>query len=173
MKVSSSRASGIPSLPGFLIAALLPALLAVTRADHAADADLSWHLLSAGLDESRVSVYRRDSLVGIFNLPCDLAGIDDAQRAEGVDLVVVRFAARPRGVLIIVCNIGAHSQMLTIIDPEKKSPRPAYQRSGSYFARWEIQDGELWITYDRACTGGVSVDCPDGFETLFEAYPSE
>ncbi|MDJ0777978.1 MAG: hypothetical protein QNJ85_08955 [Gammaproteobacteria bacterium] len=150
---------------------LLPLMTTAVSADHDHDADLSWHLLSAGLDESRVSVYTRGILVGIFNLPCDLTGVDAAQADNGVDVAVVRVAARPRGLLVIRCNVGAHAQMLTIIDPVLKSAAPAYQRSGSYFARWEIQDDELWIEYDRACAAGISVECPDGFETLFEPYP--
>ncbi len=153
--------------------ALLALLLSSSvLADHDREADLSWHLLSAGLDESRVSVYARGTLVGIFNLPCDLTGIDGAPANNGVDMTVVSIPARPRGLLVIRCNVGAHAQMLTIIDPAAKSAAPAYQRSGSYFARSEVEDGELWIEYDRACETGVSVECPDGFETVFESYPA-
>ncbi len=141
-------------------------------AAHDAGSDLSWHLLSAGLDESRVSVYRQDTLIGIFNLPCDLTGADAAQTDNGVEIAVVRISARPQGLLVIRCNVGAHAQMLSIIDPSNKSTTPTYQVSGSYFARWEVENDELWIEYDRACDTGVSVECPDGFETRFEAYPA-
>ena len=150
---------------------LLSLLAAAVSADHDSESLLSWHLLSAGLDESRLSVYRQETLVGIFNLPCDLTGIDAAQSENGVDIAVVSIPLRPRGLLIVRCNVGAHAQMLSIIDPSNKSTVPAWQRSGSYFARWEVADDELWIEYDRACESGVSVECPDGFETRFESYP--
>ncbi len=155
---------------GLLI--LLMALAGSLAADHDSDSKLSWHLLSAGLDESRLSVHRQEALVGIFNLPCDLTGIGSAQSEDGIDIAVVDIPARPQGLLVIRCNVGAHAQMLSIIDPSNKSTAPAWQRSGSFFARWEIEDDELWLEYDRACETGVSIECPDGFETRFESYPA-
>ena len=82
-------------------------------------------------------------------------------------------ASNPEGLLVVTCNVGAHSQHIAIVDPASKSHRTVFERSGSYFVKWEIEDGELWISYDQACDGGPSVDCPDGFETIFEQYPSQ
>ncbi len=151
---------------------LLLTLAGPVAADHDADSKLSWHLLSAGLDESRLSVHRQETLIGIYNLPCDLTGIGSAQSENGVEIVLVDIPARPQGLLVIRCNVGAHAQMLTIIDPVSKAATPAWQRTGSYFARWEVEQGELWMEYDRACETGVSIECPDGFETRFESYPA-
>jgi hypothetical protein len=44
--------------------------------------------------------------------------------------------------------------------------------TGSYSASWEIQDGELWIGYDEPCDSGPTVDCPDGYKTVFLRYPA-
>ncbi len=143
-------------------------------ADHDTGASWSWHVLSGGLDESRVAIYRKQGLLGIYNFSCDLtAAFDTDMNAEGASLQLVKPASNPDGLLIVTCNVGAHSQYIAIVDPDNKSSQPAFHRSGSYFVKWEIEDGELWISYDRACSGGPSVDCPDGFETVFEQYPAQ
>ncbi len=155
---------------------MLVALLGLgglANADHDSGASLAWHVVSGGLDESRVSLYQAQRLVGIFDIACDLTAATDAAAADnGVSLQLAQPASNPGGLLIVTCNVGAHSQHIAIIDPEVKSHRPVYARTGSFFASWEIQDGELWISFDRACATGPTVECPDGFETVFEPYPS-
>ena len=141
-------------------------------ADHKPDAVWSWHILSTGISESRMSIYRRDELLGIFDFSCDLTELDDDDSGDnGNTIQLVRIDTHPRGLLLLRCNLGAHSQMLSIIDLAQKASEPAFSRTGSFFAAWEIQDGELWISYDQPCDGGRSVDCPDGFETIFVQFP--
>ena len=131
---------------------------------------MSWHVVSAGLDESRVAIYREKTLVGIFDFACDLTATSEpGDNGSGLQLVYP--ASNPEGLLIVTCDVGAHSQHIAIIDPAKKSHKAVFSRTGSYFANWEIQVGELWISFDRACDTGPTVECPDGFETLFEPYP--
>ena len=155
---------------------LLSCLVSGARADHQSDAEWSWHLLSAGLDESRLSVYQRDRLVGIFDLGCDLTGIgevsadEEATDEEGNAIDLVSIDGRDGDLLIVVCNVGAHSQRIEIFDLATTSTRPAFAITGSYVAAWEIQDDELWIRYDRACETGPTVECPDGYETIFVAF---
>jgi len=72
---------------------------------------------------------------------------------------------------VITCNVGAHSQQVNIIDLTKNPGHPIFSKTGSYVAGWEIQDGELWLSYDQPCETGLSVECPDGFEAIFEQYP--
>lgn len=146
----------------------------VALADHEDGAQWSWHVLSGGLDESRVSIYRQKKLIGIFNFSCDLTSAVDGEKPDAdASLQLVKPASNPEGLLVVTCNVGAHSQHIAIVDPASKSHRTVFERSGSYFVKWEIEDGELWISYDQACDGGPSVDCPDGFETIFEQYPSQ
>jgi len=154
------------------LAFLIAACCASVNADHKADAPWSWHVLSSGLDESRLSVYRRDQLLGIFNLSCDLT---DAREGPGIkngaSLNLVRLDSHPEGLLLITCNVGAHSQQIAIIDLAVRTNQPVYSVTGSFFADWEVQEGELWIRYDRPCEGGPGVECPDGFETIYVQYP--
>ena len=166
MRPSSFRASAKPS------AAWLFALLAfAAAAEHAGHEGWRWHALAGGIDQSRIAIYNDEQLLGIYDLDCDLTIPPEPDPREGgATLELVRPDSHPRGVLILVCDLGAHSQMLAIIDPQVRSKRPVYSRSGSYFVAWELQDGELWISYDRPCNGGESAQCPDGFETLFEAF---
>jgi hypothetical protein len=152
---------------------LLAACVVNVNADHKADAPWSWHIVSAGLDESRISVYRRDQLLGIYNLSCDLTDLNEGPRIENnASLNLVQIESRPQGLLLITCNLGAHSQQVAIIDLASKSNQPVFSISGSYFADWELEDGKLWIRYDRPCDGGLSAECPDGFETVYVQYPN-
>ena len=51
-------------------------------ANHDSGASLSWHVLSGGLDESRVAIYRKQDLVGIYNFSCDLTAADSHKLQE-------------------------------------------------------------------------------------------
>lgn len=156
------------------LASLLLYLAACSSAlaDHDIGAPLAWHVVSGGLDESRIAIYRQQELIGIFDFACDLTAVANGNLQEnGASLTLVQPESNPNGLLIVTCNAGAHSQHIAVIDPMSKSNRPVFARTGSYFASWEIQDGELWISYDQACDTGPTVDCPDGFETVFEPYP--
>jgi len=151
----------------------LLAWCALASADHEPDADWSWHVVSAGADESRLSVYRASTPLGIYNISCDLTDAREGESVEdGASLNLVRTLSSPEGLLVITCNVGAHSQLITIIDLMHKSKQPVFSATGSYSATWEIQDGELWVGYDEPCDTGPSVDCPDGFETVFVKYPA-
>ncbi len=167
MKPSSFRASAKPS------AAWLIALVAVAAgAEHADKDGLSWHALASGIGESRIAIHDGERMIGIYDLDCDLTiPPEQDPREGGASLEMTHPDSHPLGLLLITCDIGAHSQLLSIIDPRVKSKRPVYSREGSYFVTWELQDGELWISYDRPCAGGESSVCPDGFETLFEPFP--
>ena len=145
---------------------------ALAGADHQPDAQWSWHVLSAGADESRLSVYRGSTPLGIYDISCDLTDVREGERVEdNASLNLVRPVSNPEGLLVVNCNVGAHSQLITIIDLTRKSKQPVFTATGSYSATWEIQDGELWIGYDEPCDTGPTVECPDGFETVFVQYP--
>lgn len=156
------------------LALVLLAFCGNALADHdsAAPTPWSWHVVSGGLDESRVAIYRQAELVGIYNFSCDLTAVGSGELGENdASMTLVQPASHPQGLLVITCNLGAHSQHIAIVDPAKKTNQAVFAKSGSYFVKWEIEDGELWISYDHPCATGPSVECPDGFETLFVQYP--
>ena len=143
-----------------------------TLADHRPDAPWSWHIVSGGIGESRVSIFRRDRLIGIYDITCDLTmAVEGSRENAEATINLVDLDSNPAGLLLITCNVGAHSRQIAVIDLASKSTRPALVRTGSYFADWEVQDDELWISYDRPCDTGPTVECPDGYETVFEAFP--
>ncbi len=153
---------------------LLMAVFSYAGADHKSGAAWAWHVVSAGLDESRVALYRQQDLIGIFNFSCDLTSAVDGEPSEnGASMELAKPDTHPEGLLILKCNVGAHSQHLAIIDPALKTGHVVFAATGSYFADWELQDGELWISHDQPCETGPSVGCPDGYETIFERYPPE
>ena len=158
----------------FNLAPLLLALASNALADHTIGTTWSWHLLSAGLDESRVAIYDKKALIGIFDFSCDLTAEGEGDmRENGASLELVHPDSNPEGLLVVTCDLGAHSQYIAIVDPNHKTHRPVFAETGSYFAKWELQDGALWISYDRPCETGPSVECPDGFETVFVPYPAQ
>ena len=153
-------------------AVLLFACCATAAADHRPDAAWSWHVISAGADESRLSVYQRDRLIGIYNIACDLTDAAEGNSLDGnASINLVEPDSNPQGLLVVGCNVGAHSQQISIFDLQSKSKQPVFSVTGSYVASWELQDGELWISYDEPCDLGPSVDCPDGFATKYIQYP--
>jgi len=156
----------------YRIILMLLVFFTTAQADHRPGYEWSWHILSAGSDESRLSIYQRDQLFGIYDIPCDLTGASEGEPVnDKPSLNVVKTDLNPEGLLVISCNVGAHSQQIVIIDLARGSKKPAFSATGSYSASWEIQDGELWIGYDEPCDTGPTVDCPDGFETTFVQYP--
>jgi hypothetical protein len=151
---------------------LLLACCATASADHRPGYEWSWHILSAGADESRISLYQRDQLFGIYDIACDLTDASEGESVNGsASLNVVKPDSNPEGLLVISCNLGAHSQQIAIIDLLRGPKQAAFTATGSFSASWEIQDGELWIGYDEPCDTGPTVDCPDGFKTTFVQYP--
>ena len=147
-------------------------------ADHDASKGWSWHVLSAGFDESRVSLYQAERLHGIYQFDCDLTAVEaEAGSQEAADeesaaaIEWVRTSANPDGLMLVTCNVGAHSQRLSIIDPALPATEPAFAVTGSFFVDWELQDGELWLSFDELCETGPSAECPDGYVTVFQAFP--
>ena len=114
------------------IAFLLLVWCALASAAHKPDAQWSWHVQSAGGDESLLSVYQRDHLLGIYDIDCDLTDLGEGERVDGnASLNLVRPDSRAEGLLVVICNVGAHSQQVTIIDFARKSTRPAFTATGS------------------------------------------
>jgi len=111
-------------------------------------------------------------LHGIYDVDCDLS---DAREGESSDdyasINLVKPDSSPAGLLVISCNVGAHSQQIAVIDLAASARHPVFSVTGSYSATWELQDGVLWIGYDEPCDSGPSVECPDGYATISIPYP--
>lgn len=141
-------------------------------ANHQPDADWSWHVVSAGGDESRLSIYRGEQLHGIYDVDCDLSDAREGERSDDyASINLVKPESSPAGLLVISCNVGAHSRQIAVIDLADSTRHRVFSVTGSYSASWELQDGELWIGYDEPCDTGPTVECPDGYATIFVPYP--
>ena len=163
MKPLSSRANATPEILVNLAAAFVFMLLVCcgsALADHKAGANWSWHVISGGFDESRVAVYNKQILIGIFKFSCDLSGAKagDVPNSDA-SLNLVKTDSHADGLLVVTCNQGAHSQYLAIIDPAFNTGQPLFARTGSYFVNWELEQG-LW---PLICCGPWSpwASCPN------------
>ena len=158
--------------PQLSILVLSMLLAGAPRADHKPAAEWSWHVHSAGIDESRLLVYQRDRHFAIYDLACDLGDLTAGEAGDGnASIRLVELQAVSSALLLVTCNVGAHSQQVIVLDLERNSPHPVFAVTGSYSASWEIQNDELWISYDEPCDTGPSVECPDGYVTVFVQYP--
>jgi len=141
-------------------------------ANHQPDAEWSWHVVSAGGDESRLSIYRGQQLHGIYDVDCDLSDAREGERSDDyASINLVKADSSPAGLLVISCNVGAHSQQIVVIDLAASARHAVFSATGSYSATWNLQDGELWIGYDEPCDTGPTLECPDGYKTIFVPYP--
>jgi hypothetical protein len=141
-------------------------------ANHQPDAEWSWHVVSSGGDESRLSIYRGEQLHGIYDVDCDLSDAREGERSDDyASINLVKPDSSPTGLLVISCNVGAHSRQIVVIDLAASVRHPLFSATGSYTATWDLQDGELWIGYDEPCDTGPTLECPDGYATIFVPYP--
>jgi len=143
----------------FLIPILLFSYLSLTHASAtAAEAkteEWSWKLDSADLMESKISILVGKKLLASYFVGCDLSDalsreIQEEEENPGkVDKIVS--PAFPDGILLVTCIVGAHSQNISIFDPKVNSKEAVFSKTGSYYAGWEIKNGQLVIFYDRPC----------------------
>lgn len=138
---------------------------------------LSWRLDQGGLYESKVSVYQSDEKLASYTVGCDLSDATSFEYfnehteegdAEQATVDIVQIKAHKKGVLIVRCVIGAHSQMVEVYDPFSTEEEAFYSRSGSYYAEWELRDHELWVKYDQRCSEEDETQCDDAFLQLEE-----
>ncbi|WP_156815211.1 hypothetical protein [Amphritea japonica] len=126
---------------------------------------LSWSLLSSDIDSSKIAVSRDNRVIAEYDLNCDVGEAlnQNSEQLDGemnkVGLVVTY--SKPQGFVITSCRFGAHSKRLTVYDLEIKSSTPVWERTGSYFGEWSInQNYDLVLSYDEPCN---NLDCPAPF----------
>jgi len=111
-------------------------------------------------------------LHGIYDVDCDLSDAREGERSDDyASINLVKADSSPAGLLVISCNVGAHSQQIVVIDLAASARHAVFSATGSYTATWNLQDGELWIGYDEPCDTGPTLECPDGYKTIFVSYP--
>lgn len=128
---------------------------------------LRWTLLESDTYSSRIEVLRGDRSLGTYSLNCDVSpeanelefdlSIHEINRAD-----IVSSKNDGSYLLVVVCNHGAHSREISIFDTSRRSDEPAWSKVGSYFADWQLIDGDLCISYDLPCTDDV---CDQPFVT--------
>jgi len=132
--------------------------------------DWSWQLERSDLYDSVISISRDNGLLTNHEFACDLSDAlitESAEPAATVDSVVTQ--SSPRGVLIVSCFVGAHSEQLVIIDPMNDKQTRVFEIVGSYFVDWSIDAGRVLIRYDRPCESTNVCDIP--FITVEQQWP--
>jgi len=117
---------------------------------------LSWNLLSSDMESSKIAVIRDKQIIGEYKLNCDVSeslSPEQQQLDEEVNRVgLVVTPSKPQGFLITSCRFGAHSKQLSVYDLESKSPYAVWEKTGSYFGEWSVnQNYDLVLSYDEPC----------------------
>ena len=135
--------------------------------------DWSWQLERSSLYESVVSIKQGKESLFEQEFSCDLSDAllqktDDSTAT--VEVVVTK--SKPKGVLIVTCAVGAHSERIVVLDPFKIEGKKVYEATGSYFADWALQeDGRIMIRYDKPCEDKGDEVCEIPFSTVEPLWP--
>lgn len=129
---------------------------------------LSWTLLSSNIESSKIAINRDHQVIAEYDLNCDvsesLVTDSDELRGEMNTVGVVVTPSNPKGFVISSCRFGAHSKQLSVYDLQSKRQDPVWQKTGSYFAEWSINENyELVLSYDKPC---YTENCNAPFERI-------
>lgn len=76
----------------------------------------------------------------------------ESEPAENDECIkVVKVLSYPNPVVLLKAMKGAHSQVLKIYDPHKKTVEPVAEYHGAYFVEYKIDKRHIEITYDEYC----------------------
>lgn len=135
---------------------------------------LVWQLDSSDFGESRISIHQNENVLANYHIDCDLSDtfeeIDDPEQPT-VDIVMP--SSHPHGLLVVVCNVGAHSRQISVFDPFTNTNEDVFTKTGSYIAGWDIVNGSLKISYDRECTEDENKVCDERFEQVSMEWPNQ
>ena len=134
--------------------------------------DWSWHLERASLYDSVVSVKQGENQLFKLEFSCDLSDAlleKPEDPASTVNIVVT--ALKPKGYLIVTCTVGAHSEQIVILDPFKNGDKKVFEKVGSYFAEWALEEGKIIIRYDQPCDDTAGELCEIPFSTVEKRWP--
>jgi hypothetical protein len=134
--------------------------------------DWAWQLESATIFESVIAIQQAEGNISRYKFQCDLTDALNEKTELSSTIETATPASHPDGVLIVTCYKGAHTEMITIVDPMED--KAVYKKLGSYFVDWRLEDGEIIIEYDRPCEGAKDKACTDpdnGFVTISQPWP--
>lgn len=113
--------------------------------------DWSWTLERAAIYDSLISIQNKDNLVTQHAFDCNLIDAVSVTSVEepaaSIDIIVT--SLHPKGLLVVTCNFGAHSERIIIIDPNIRTQQIVFRKTGSYFVDWKLDNGQLHISYDK------------------------
>ncbi len=145
-----------------------------------------WMLHSSGFMESvvKITTETKDDtskkIEGRVVLNCDLSTYNqvasEAKTAEHAEVASIhRINTRdfPGGLLITTCYVGAHSEMLSIINPAERINEEVFSVVGSYYVEWALKRDTLWITYDRPCVPDNNTTCETPFSPITISWPPQ
>ena len=113
--------------------------------------DWSWSLDHAAIYDSSISIHSKDNQLTQHQFNCNLSDavsqtlVEDP--ASTIDTVIT--SSNPKGLLVVTCNVGAHSETIVIINPNKSTQQVVFRKIGSYFVDWKLSNGQLHISFDR------------------------
>ena len=115
---------------------------------------LSWNLISSEFQSSKIAVKRDEQLIAEYELNCDVSESlrADSEQLDGETnkLGLVVTPSNPKGLLVTSYRAGAHSKRLTVYDLALKNIAPVWERIGSYYAQWSVNESyELVLSFDK------------------------
>ncbi len=123
--------------------------------------DWSWTLEHTAIGDSSISIQNKDNRIRHHQFGCNLSEAVKGKQITGYDLSedlvdeqaatisTVFTSGYPKGLLVVTCIIGAHSEKIVVIDPSKSGQQVIFRENGDYFVEWKLTSGELYISYDR------------------------
>ena len=157
----------------FLFIATIVALIITVAMITTEKVNWTWTLEQAAMYNSVLSITNENNVVSKFELACNLTdAINKTKEDEtSATISVVLTKTHPKGLLVISCNVGAHSEQIIIINPNQNSDKIVFKKTGSYYVDWKITDQQLVITYDKPCTPYPSKVCENRFTAVKLIWP--
>lgn len=128
-----------------------------------------WQLESSSFYESKIAIRSKGKIIASYEFGCDLnqnqsALLDEDESSATIEKLQLQSGST--SLLIITCNIGAHSQQLSIVEPNTNPHTPIFEKTGSYFVRWKKSEDTIIITYDKPCKETNNKVCEVPFEAI-------
>ena len=147
---------------------------------------LNWQLKASDYSYSNINIYHGDRWLNQYELACDVSSLIPSQKSpsqerpsqesqidhleQEMDINQLEFVYpenHKKGVLVVICPVGAHSVQLSVYDPFLTRTTPLWEKTGSYLAHWTIEEGKLLLTYDKPCD---KQPCDAGFYSVTELF---
>jgi|GEM_PF-4851604 len=146
------------------------ASLILSSAQAGEDVDWEWIIDSSQFQQSKLTLVKGNIEIASYYLECDLSRTDlDEEDVARVNKVIT--SNWPQGIVIAICNVGAHSKLLAILDPIVNREEEVFSVVGAYTADWSLDADKLVIEYDRRCDESDPHCDGSGFKTITRTWP--